>query len=163
MVVGTLLSCLIDWLIDWLINSIHRRKNCPTGMISGWVQKVTQHNGIIHKIQSNLGPMWFRLWWERLGWIMKPWHPTSLSFTWPISTVRKGWPNICITLISPTKNTTPTSDGRGRENWSTLDSTVDCARKWRYFQCHYKKLVLLLFLTGEFSSQNFSKHKPIHV
>ena len=31
----------------WLIDLIHRRKNCPTGMISGWVQKVTQHNGII--------------------------------------------------------------------------------------------------------------------
>ena len=27
----------------WLIDLIHRRKNCPTGMISGWVQKVTEH------------------------------------------------------------------------------------------------------------------------
>ena len=31
----------------WLIDLIHRRRNCPMGMISGWVQKVTQHNGII--------------------------------------------------------------------------------------------------------------------
>ena len=29
----------------WLIDLIHRRENCPTGMISGRVQKVTQHNG----------------------------------------------------------------------------------------------------------------------
>ena len=28
---------------SWLIDLIHRRKNCPTGMISGWVQKVTDH------------------------------------------------------------------------------------------------------------------------
>ena len=27
----------------WLIDLIHRRKNCPPGMISGWVQKVTEH------------------------------------------------------------------------------------------------------------------------
>ena len=31
----------------WLTDSIHRRKNCPTGMISGWVQKVTQHRETI--------------------------------------------------------------------------------------------------------------------
>ena len=31
----------------WLIDLIHRRKNCPTGMISGWVQKVTEHRGTI--------------------------------------------------------------------------------------------------------------------
>ena len=31
----------------WLIDLIHRRKNCPTGMISGWVQKVTRHNGTL--------------------------------------------------------------------------------------------------------------------
>ena len=30
----------------WLIDLIHRRESCPTGMISGWVQKVTSHNGI---------------------------------------------------------------------------------------------------------------------
>ena len=29
----------------WLIDLIHRRKNCPTGMISGWVQKVVEHHG----------------------------------------------------------------------------------------------------------------------
>ena len=29
----------------WLIDLIHCRKNCPTGMISGWVQKVTEHRG----------------------------------------------------------------------------------------------------------------------
>ena len=29
----------------WLIDLIHRRKNCPAGMISGWVQKVTEHRG----------------------------------------------------------------------------------------------------------------------
>ena len=31
----------------WLINLIHRRKNCPTGMIFGWVQKGTEHRGTI--------------------------------------------------------------------------------------------------------------------
>ena len=31
----------------WLIDLIHRRKNFPTGMISGWVQKVTEHQGTI--------------------------------------------------------------------------------------------------------------------
>ena len=31
----------------WLIDLIHRQKNCPTGMISGWVQKVTEHRGTI--------------------------------------------------------------------------------------------------------------------
>ena len=31
--------------LDWLIDLIHRRKNCPMGMISGWVQKVTEHRG----------------------------------------------------------------------------------------------------------------------
>ena len=29
----------------WLIDLNHRRRNCPTGMISGWVQKVTEHRG----------------------------------------------------------------------------------------------------------------------
>ena len=38
----------------WLIDLIHRRKNCPTGMISGWVQKVTQHNGIIQYTPKQL-------------------------------------------------------------------------------------------------------------
>ena len=37
----------------WLIDLIHRGKNCPTGMISGWVQKVTQHNGIIQNQGTN--------------------------------------------------------------------------------------------------------------
>ena len=32
--------------LDWLIDLIHCRKNCPTGMISGWVQQGTQHDGI---------------------------------------------------------------------------------------------------------------------
>ena len=31
----------------WLIDLIHRRKNGPTGMISEWVQKVTEHRGAI--------------------------------------------------------------------------------------------------------------------
>ena len=31
----------------WLIDLIYCRKNCPTGMISGWVQKVTEHRGTI--------------------------------------------------------------------------------------------------------------------
>ena len=31
----------------WLIDLVHRRKNCPTGMISGWVQKVTEHRGTV--------------------------------------------------------------------------------------------------------------------
>ena len=31
----------------WLIDLIHCRKNCPTGMISGWVRKVTEHRGTI--------------------------------------------------------------------------------------------------------------------
>ena len=37
----------------WLIDLIHRRKNCPAGMISGWVQKVTQHNGMIQCLFGN--------------------------------------------------------------------------------------------------------------
>ena len=36
----------------WLIDFIHHRKNCPTGMISGWVQKVTQHNGRIQELMD---------------------------------------------------------------------------------------------------------------
>ena len=31
----------------WLIDLMHCRKNCPTGMISGWVRKVTEHRGTI--------------------------------------------------------------------------------------------------------------------
>ena len=31
----------------WLVDFAHCRENCPTGMISGWVRKVTQHNGVI--------------------------------------------------------------------------------------------------------------------
>ena len=34
----------------WLIDLIHCRKNCPTGMISGWIQKVTEHCGTIQYI-----------------------------------------------------------------------------------------------------------------
>ena len=34
----------------WLIDLIHRRKNCPTGMISGWVQKVTEHCGTMQYV-----------------------------------------------------------------------------------------------------------------
>ena len=38
----------------WLIDFAHFWENCPTGMISGWVQNVTQHNGIIQlKNQSS--------------------------------------------------------------------------------------------------------------
>ena len=36
----------------WLIDLIHRRKNCPTGMISGWVQKMTEHCGTIQYLQG---------------------------------------------------------------------------------------------------------------
>ena len=32
----------------WLIDLIHRRKNCPTGMIPGGSQKVTEHRETIH-------------------------------------------------------------------------------------------------------------------
>ena len=31
----------------WLIDFIDFRENCPTGVIPEWMQKVTQHNGII--------------------------------------------------------------------------------------------------------------------
>ena len=31
----------------WLIDLVHRRKNCPTGMISGWIQTVTEHRETI--------------------------------------------------------------------------------------------------------------------
>ena len=31
----------------WLIDLVHRQKNCSTGMIFGWVQKVTEHRGTI--------------------------------------------------------------------------------------------------------------------
>ena len=34
----------------WLIDLVQRRKNCPTGMIFGWVQKVTEHRGTIQYI-----------------------------------------------------------------------------------------------------------------
>ena len=39
----------------WLIDSIHRRKNCPTEMISGWVQKVTEHHGTIQYTYQRKG------------------------------------------------------------------------------------------------------------
>ena len=47
-----------------MIDLIHRRKNCPTGMISGWVQKVTKHYGTkqyIGKSKITIGdlfPVW---------------------------------------------------------------------------------------------------------
>ena len=51
----------------WLVDLIHRRKNCPTGMISGWVQKVTRHNGVkqcmkhsIHK-RCKLNSLWYHV------------------------------------------------------------------------------------------------------
>ena len=31
----------------WLIDFAHFRENCPTGIIPEWIQKVTQHSGII--------------------------------------------------------------------------------------------------------------------
>ena len=37
----------------WLIDLIHRRKNCSTGMISGWVQKVTEHRWVIQYHEKN--------------------------------------------------------------------------------------------------------------
>ena len=40
-------------IVDWLIDLIHRRKKFPTGMISGWVQKVTEHRGTIQCHQKN--------------------------------------------------------------------------------------------------------------
>ena len=36
----------------WLIDLIRRRKNWPTGMISGWVQKVTEHHGTIQFLSA---------------------------------------------------------------------------------------------------------------
>ena len=47
----------------WLIDLIHRRKNCPTGMISEWVQKVTEHSGTIqYQISKNqIFSKWFFL------------------------------------------------------------------------------------------------------
>ena len=38
----------------WLIDLIHRRKNCPTGMIPGWVQKVTEHRGTIQYANADV-------------------------------------------------------------------------------------------------------------
>ena len=39
---------MLDWLIDRLIDWFDSpSKNCPTGMISGWVQKMTEHHGTI--------------------------------------------------------------------------------------------------------------------
>ena len=37
----------------WLIDLIHRRKHCPTGMISGWVHTVTEQRGTIQYIKKN--------------------------------------------------------------------------------------------------------------
>ena len=31
----------------WLIDFAHFRENCPTGIIPEWMQKVTEHDGII--------------------------------------------------------------------------------------------------------------------
>ena len=36
----------------WLIDLVHCRKNCPTEMISGWVQKATEHCGTIQLIEG---------------------------------------------------------------------------------------------------------------
>ena len=52
----------------WLIDLIHRRKNCPTGMISGWVQKVTEHRRTIPVLvrwgwRRNLAKkIWQKIW-----------------------------------------------------------------------------------------------------
>ena len=36
----------------WLIDLIHGRKNCPRGMISGWVEKGTEHRGTLQYMTS---------------------------------------------------------------------------------------------------------------
>ena len=55
----------LQWKVHaWLIDLIHRRENCPTGMISGWVQKVTEHRGTIKNfcdyIRSIFSPVFIR-------------------------------------------------------------------------------------------------------
>ena len=41
----------------WLIDFAHFRENCPTGIIPEWMQKVTQHNGMIqyHQVRYGVG------------------------------------------------------------------------------------------------------------
>ena len=36
----------------WLIDLIHCWENCPTGMLSGWVQKVIEHCGTVQYIEG---------------------------------------------------------------------------------------------------------------
>ena len=48
----------LHWLIDWLIDLIHRRKNCPTGIISGWVQKWPDTAGQDSKLDECTGIFW---------------------------------------------------------------------------------------------------------
>ena len=43
----------------WLIDLIHRRKNCPMGMISGWVQKATEHSGTKQYDVANFSQAYF--------------------------------------------------------------------------------------------------------
>ena len=52
----------------WLIDLIHRRKNWPTGMISGWVQKVTEHRGTKQYMVNTLHCVFLFLQWSTNVW-----------------------------------------------------------------------------------------------
>ena len=42
----------------WLIDLTRFRENCPTGIIPEWMQKVTQHNGIVQYIRLTPNVDW---------------------------------------------------------------------------------------------------------
>ena len=46
---------------DWLIDFAPLRENCPTGIIPEWMQKLTQHNGMMQYCTLSNFEKWFSL------------------------------------------------------------------------------------------------------
>ena len=64
----------------WLIDLIHCRKNCPPGMISGWVQKVTEHRGT-NTVHTGIRLMFFAsIPLDKIAWILVCILPGTLAF-----------------------------------------------------------------------------------
>ena len=62
----------------WWIDFAHFRENCPTGVIPEWMQKVTQHNGIILCI-SKEGR------WDERAFKVFPWRATCATKSWLVN------------------------------------------------------------------------------
>ena len=94
----------------WLIDLIHRGKNCPTGMISGWVQKVTEHRGTIQ----------YTVWWMEMEfWIANELFPYLMAKKESTATValamawnKKPDRTSVITTTSPAKVMRPTKHNK---------------------------------------------------